>query len=184
MGIPAELRHTAVEEVQMLLPGQEVRLPMEIVLTGSAGKALRLDVRTDKGTYAGTLAMEGWELLTPAFMTAGDFDATRRRLRGLGETAKTLPLASLGLRGGVSAEEELIARVRRLLNVHTVQGAGCGELMFAGVKREMTKEEKVLVTLVTTRFVSPLFSLFLSQTSLDLSLLSSPHPSFSPLHPD
>ena len=156
LGFPADLRRTALEDVQLLSPGQEMRFPMEVVLAGAAGKSFRLDIRTDKGAYAAQLTPEPWELVTPAAMSPTDFDTFRQRFSGLGESVKTFPLSSLGLgasaAGGVAAVElELVSRFRRLVNVHTVQGPGYGELMFAGSKKEMGKEERVLLSASTTR---------------------------------
>ena len=155
MSFPADLRRTTVEDVQILAPGQEVSLPMEIVLSGSVGKSFRLDIRTDKGTYTGALVPEAYELLSPLAMSAAEFDAYRRRFCGLNETTKSFARALLGLASaaGVSAEEELLARVRRLLNVYCVQGAGEGELMFAASCRKSIMEEKVLVTVLSARCV-------------------------------
>ena len=157
MGFPAELRRTAIDDVALLSPGEETRLPMEIVLTGAAGKTFRLDVRSDKGAYTGQLAPEPWELLSPASMSAADFEGYRRRFSGLGEDSKTFPLAALGLLAGASVaavEQEVAARFRRLFNLYTVQGAGCGEMLFAGSKKEMVKEERVLLSVLSTRYAA------------------------------
>lgn len=156
VGFPAELRRTAVEDVQLLLPGQELRLPMEIVLSGVTGKSLRLDIRSDKGAFTGQLDPQPWDLLTPVVMSAADFENYRRRFAGLGEASKVFTLAALGVvagSGGAQVEQELVSRFRRLFNVHIVQGAGCGELLLAGSKKDMVKEDKVLMTILSGRCV-------------------------------
>jgi len=154
ISFPADIRKTQIEDIAQLNAGQQVTMPLEAVLAPLAGKQLRIDVRSDVGAFVGTLAPEPWELLFPLSLSPGDFDAVRRRLGGFGEASKAFPLASLGLSssgsgGGAAAELDLIARVRRLLNVYVVQGAGVGELMFAACMRKGMMEEKALVTVVT-----------------------------------
>ena len=129
---------------------------MEIVLTGSSGKVFRLDIRTDKGAYTGQLAPESWDLLSPFPMNTADFENLRKRFGGLGEASKTVLLASLGMSATADSsaiEQELMLRIRRLFNVYTVQGVGCGEMLFSGSKKEIIKEDKVLLAIISGRYV-------------------------------
>ena len=67
--------------------------------------------------------------------------------------SQTFALAALGLPADApgAVEQELIARVKRILNVFLVQGAGLGELLFAACSRKGMAEEKVLVTILSDR---------------------------------
>ena len=40
ISVPSEFRHTAFEDIPLLAPGQEIRIPTEIVLQGSAGTVM------------------------------------------------------------------------------------------------------------------------------------------------
>jgi hypothetical protein len=125
---------------------------LEIVLSGSAGKQLRIDVRSDVGAFVGTLVPDSWELLFPIPLSPEDFDTLRRRLGGFCESTKAFALSAIGiLTAGPEAEIELVTRVKKILNVFVVQGPGVGELMFAGCARKGVMEEKVLITLKTDR---------------------------------
>lgn len=126
---------------------------MELVMIGTVGKSLRIDIRSDKGAYVGMLAPDAWDLLSPVLMTCAEFDQYRRRFTGLCEASKTFPASTVAMVGGMNAEEELIIRVKKMLNVYVVQGAGGGELLFAGSKKEMIKEEKVLMAIRWSRYV-------------------------------
>jgi hypothetical protein len=49
-------------------------------------------------------------------------------------------------------EEVLRRRVRSALNVFEVQGAGCGEMRFAGSVRKGQTEQKLLISVVFGRY--------------------------------
>ena len=66
--------------------------------------------------------------------------------------SKTFALSGLSLGNDSSSgsiELDLLARVTRMLNVSVVQGAGVGEMMFAGSYRKGLMEERVLITLIS-----------------------------------
>jgi hypothetical protein len=126
--------------------------------TISLGKQLRVDVRSDVGAFVGILAPEAWELLFPLNLSPQDFASNKKRLGGFGMASKSFPLqqilpSSLSAESGTpfGIEMELIQRVKRMLNVFLVQGAGVGELLFAGCSRKGMMEEKVLVTVTSDR---------------------------------
>lgn len=113
-----------------------------------------MDIRCDKGTYAGMLVVQDWDLLQPLLMKSSDFETLRARLGGLGEVLRSTTATALGLNenspyGGM--EMELVMRVQSALNVYLVQGAGLGELLFAGSVRKGLGEHRLLITILTTR---------------------------------
>ena len=87
--------------------------------------------------------MDDWDILQPCKgMTSAEFESLRSRLQGgFSEQRKDFPLetlpASLLLSPGAPqvCETDLVLLVQRTVNVHLVQGAGLGELMFAGMAR-------------------------------------------------
>lgn len=119
------------------------------------GKQLRVDVRSDLGAFVGTLAPESWEILFPLTLSSTDFATHKRRLGGLQTASKSFPLLSIlpasADRGAFDTEMELIQVVKKMLNTFLVQGAGVGELLFAGCSRKGMMEEKVLITVITDR---------------------------------
>jgi hypothetical protein len=151
ISFPSDIRRTPLDDIAMLSAGQEMRIPMEIVFTGQAGKQIRVDIRSDQGAYVGLLIPEVWELLYPFQMTAPVFEEIRKRFTGICEASKVFTLSSLGLEGFSEGdvESELIYRVKRNINVFVVQGCGVSELLFAGAYRKGMMEEKVLVSVVT-----------------------------------
>jgi hypothetical protein len=115
-----------------------------------------VDVRSDVGAFVGTFVPEAWEVLFPSIISPLDFAGLSKRLGGFGEAKKSFPLSlivpsSSGESNGMSVETILISRVKKVLNVYLVQGAGVGELLFAGCSRKGMMEEKVLVTVISDR---------------------------------
>jgi hypothetical protein len=158
ISFPSELRRTQLEDVAQLNIGQEVKLPMEVVLSGAAGKSHRVDIRCDVGAYVGVFIPQAWDLLIPLAMTSSEFENSAKRMMGLSENTKTLSLSSLKLsclaEGGIGVggvEPELINRTMSLLNVYLVQGAGVGELMFSALLRKGLQDEKILVRIISDR---------------------------------
>jgi len=151
MNFPTDIRKTTIEDIAELAPGKELRIPIEIVLAGTAGRSIRVDIRNDIGTYVGTLVPEGAELLSPAVISSSEFDAFRKRLVGLNEVTRPFTLDSLGLTATYDVESEIIGRVKHIINAFLVQGAGVGELLFAASARRGMMEEKVLVTITSNR---------------------------------
>ena len=105
------------------------------------------------------LALNDWDLLQPvAAMQSAEFEIFRARLGGYSEICKTYPLSALRLSKDSphgDREMELLMRVRCALNVYLVQGAGLGELMFAGAVRKGLTEHKLLLTVLSNRLVNP-----------------------------
>ena len=140
-----------LEDTALLSPGQEVQLPMEILLTGLTGKSIRVDIRADIGAFLGTVQFEPFELLQPLAISSQQFEIVRAQLKGINESEKTYSLLALGVLAGDSLEYQLMQLVQKLLFVHVVQGAGVGELLFAGaLKRSGYGEDRVLMTVLTT----------------------------------
>ena len=116
-------------------------------------------MRSDVGAFVGILAPEAWELLFPLNLSPQDFASNKKRLGGFGMASKSFPLQLIlppsptdGSDRAFGVEMELIQRVKRMLNVFLVQGAGVGELLFAGCSRKGMMEEKVLVTVTSDRW--------------------------------
>jgi hypothetical protein len=123
--------------------------------TCSAGKSAKVDIRCDKGVYAGLLAANDWDLLQPLAMTRADFEFLRSRLGGLNEVCRATGTAALNLPGGAppgETERELMMRVRSSLNIHLVQEPGRGELMLAGCVRKGTTAHRLLLTIISQRY--------------------------------
>ena len=115
---------------------------------------MKVDIRSDKGAFAGLLALNDWDLVQPLIMKCADFEAVRGRLGGFSEICKSYPIDALKLSGNSPAgdnEMELLMRVKCALNMYLVQGAGLGELMFAGAVRKGLQEHRLLVTILTNR---------------------------------
>ena len=133
-----------------------------------------MDIRSDMGAFVGTLLPEAWEVLFPINISPQEFLTLKKRLGGFGEASKSFSLDSIlssssplspsggpsgpsgggvsgGRRDAAFAEMELIQRVKKMLNVFLVQGAGVGELLFAGCSRKGMMEEKVLITVTSDR---------------------------------
>ena len=114
-------------------------------------KHIRLDIRCDTGSYVGLLSPQSWELLTPLRVDPTDFANARRRLVGLSETAKTFPFSAWGAiptpAVASDLENAVISQMRRLLNMHLVQGAGVNELLFAGLCRKGFAEERLYLSI-------------------------------------
>lgn len=152
ISFPADVKRTAVPDIATLAPGEEVQVPMEIVMSALSGaaKQVKVDVRCDQGAYVGIFSINDWDLMTaPSSMPSADFEATRDRLKGFRELSKEYPLDTFNLSGVEDIEMELIKRIRGELNMLLVQGAGLGELMLAAVLRKGFVEEKVLVTILS-----------------------------------
>ena len=112
---------------------------------------MKIDIRCDKGAYTGSLSVNDWDIMQPLSLTPSDFDRARKRLTGFSEVRKSYSLESVGLLPD-SAEDDTLARVQRFLNIFVVQGAGVGELLFAGaIRKGLTVEEKVLITILFQR---------------------------------
>lgn len=121
-------------------------------------------MRSDVGAFVGTLTPECWEVLFPITMSSNDFATQKKRMGGFGMASRSFPLSSILApcegRGAVATEIELVQRVKKMLNVFSVQGAGVGELLFAGCSRKGVLEEKVLVTVTSDRYTASFLFLF------------------------
>lgn len=113
---------------------------------------MKADIRCDQGAYVGLLIINDWDLLLPYQTTSAEFEVLRKRLSGgFNEVIRAYPLETLNLFQGTNADTELdlISRVKRIVNVYLVQGAGVGELMFAGSVRKGLVEERAYITIVS-----------------------------------
>ena len=119
------------------------------------GKQIKVDIRSDRGAYVGLLTIFDWDIITPCSISSHEFESARKKLVGFNEVSKSFALDALHIPAhckisdSADVEIELISRVKRLFNMHLVQGAGVGELMFAGVIRKGFLEEKVYLTVLT-----------------------------------
>ena len=121
-----------------------------------------MDIRSDKGASAGLFTIQDCDLLMPLFIQPSDYITLRSRLGGFSESVKTFPLSSVGMsstshsnrdttNGGCAGVElTLLHRTLSALHMHTVQGAGKGELMLAGSVRKGLSEHRLLISMVTS----------------------------------
>lgn len=140
-------------DLPLLQPGQSLLLPVDLDLTSAADKQIKVDVRSDRGSFVGTLGLQAADLLTPLPMTLVQFTAMRSSLIGAyNRHAVSYPVDVLQVQGDVL--EVLQQRVLRHMTMYTVQpaaaGAG-GEVLFAGKlrtkKSNAVVEVKVLVSI-------------------------------------
>ena len=115
-----------------------------------AGNSIRVGVRSDAGSFTGTLLSQPWELLMPWSISVKDFESYRTRMGGFNEASKSASLASLNL-SPEGAERALLARVQKLVNVFVVQGPGVGEMWFAGALRQAGMEQRALISILIKR---------------------------------
>lgn len=111
---------------------------------------MKVDIRCDQGAYVGLLVINDWDLLLPFTTTSSEFEVQRKRLGGFNEIVKAYPTSAFQFSNEDIADNELelISRVKKVVNVYLVQGAGVGELMFAGTVRKALVEEKVFITIL------------------------------------
>ena len=107
-------------------------------------RPLRVDVRCNHGSYAGSFTAHSLDLLLPCRLSRDEFTALRRRLGGFHEVTKTFPASVWSTAEGVPLEAAIIQRLCSVLNVHVVQSSA--ELLLAGSLRRNVVEEKLLVT--------------------------------------
>jgi AP-3 complex subunit beta len=146
---PTDLKRTNMEDVALLTPGQELKVPLEMQLAPYVGKHIKIDVRSDQGSYVGNFTPEPYELIVPLHLSVAEFTAHRSRLGGFNEGSKTYSLESLGFAGSPvdNIETMLITKIRNVLNTNVVQGKGMNELMFAGSIPKGAIGEKVLISI-------------------------------------
>eukprot|EP01035_Chromulina_nebulosa_P018023 gene18023-23664_t len=143
ISFPADIKRTQIEDIPLLQPGQEVHIPMEILLQGSIGKQIRLDIRSDLGAFIGLIQFEPYEAIIPLDITTNDFETIRSQLLGLNENEKQIPIQNINIyTASTSLEFEIMQIVKRLVNVYVVQGAGLNELLFAGTIKKGYNDEK------------------------------------------
>ena len=121
-----------------------------------------MDIRSDTGRYLGTYTPYTHELVLPYRLQPIEFDTLRKRLIGLTEVKKTIPIQTWLIGAGVGdmviddnthvseIESIILDRCRNFLNIYVTQGVGTGELMLAGVCRKSFNDERVLITIITT----------------------------------
>jgi hypothetical protein len=112
----------------------------------------RVSIRADSGTFVGMLSTQAWELLLPLRCTSRDFESIRTKLVGFNEAVKQVPLSSLSFAAAGNVESELLRRLRRLVNVHVVQGPGIGEMLLASALRQGGIEQRALFTVTLKRY--------------------------------
>jgi hypothetical protein len=125
-------------------------------------RPIRVDIRCDTGSYVGNYIPYSHELILPYRLLPAEFDILRKRLVGLTEVKKTIPI-QLWLNGAgvgdmtiddntnvTEIENIILDRCRNFLNIYVTQGVGTGELMLSGVCRKGFNDERVLITIITT----------------------------------
>lgn len=89
--------------------------------------------------------------MQPLPMSIAEFTSARMNMKGFGELRKTYQCSQLNLSSDSGDVAEVITeRIHRTLTMHSVQGVGSQELMFAGVIRKTTSNDRALLTVVTT----------------------------------
>eukprot|EP00981_Chlorochromonas_danica_P008375 scaffold2163_cov158-Ochromonas_danica.AAC.10 len=152
ISLPSDVRKTTISDIPLLEPGQEVLLPVEIVFTSWVNKSIKVDVRSDRGSFVGLLTVEDYDLLVPFVLSSEDFEMQRSRMKGFSEISKFYAWSAVTMNPTSAMEDlerELIQRVCRSLQMHVVQGVGLGELMFAAKVRKGLSEEKAFLTLLS-----------------------------------
>ena len=146
---PTDLKRTNIEDVALLTPGQELKIPLELQLAPFVGKQIKIDVRSDQGSYVGSFTPEPYDLIVPLHLSVTDFTSNRSRLGGFNEGSKTYSLESLGFATSPvdKIENILLTKIRSVLNMNVVQGKGMKELMFAGSVSKGAIGEKVLISI-------------------------------------
>jgi hypothetical protein len=147
----ADVKCTAIPILPQLAAGEESRQSIEILLTGFAGKNVRVDVRSDVGAYTGSLSVDAMDLLNPLPMSSRDFESYRSKLKGINEAERSYPLTSLGLRASLDLEDKVLQLMKKLVNVYVAQGPGSGEIYLAGFLRKAGVDDKVLLTVTSSR---------------------------------
>ena len=145
--------------LELLIPGSEVQVPMELLLVGCGGTTVKTEVRSDKGSYTALLKPAVWEVLSPLQMNNDSFAAARRLLGGFNEASKTFTADSLGLPSGgdAAALKAVHARILTRADVAAVvssgdknSDSGSGELKYAALCRTGPTGEGHKVLLVVT----------------------------------
>ena len=144
--VNSSLQMNNLQPIEIIPPGGEVVVPVEIVLVDQGGKTVKLEVRSDKGSYTALLKPAVWEVLSPVHMSKEVFLQTRRLLGGFNEASKTFDAASLGLYAAANDSRNVLDRINSRTDVFVVSAED--ELMFAAVCRSGSTGEghKALLT--------------------------------------
>jgi hypothetical protein len=109
---------------------------------GIGRQPIKVEVRSDKGTYSGSLALDYWSTQSPLPLSASETLACRSKMGGFSEVN-----GSVNLTGPIN-RNIIIERVRRLLNVCPADGnEEYDELLFAGCSRKANSmsEDRLLI---------------------------------------
>lgn len=151
MSFSADVKCSPIPVLPQLSSGEEYRQSIEILLTGMAGKNIRVDVRTDMGSYTGTLSVDAMDLLNPFPMSLRDFESYRNRLKGINEAERSYSLSSLGLKADADLDYDTMHIMKKLVNMYVIQGPGSGEMCLSGFLRKAGVDDKVLLTVTTSK---------------------------------
>jgi hypothetical protein len=170
--IPSEIKRTpALEDIPILIPGQEHVHSVEMVLAGVAeGKKQSLIMTCDRGTYNATWIPEMVDLLSPLAVSVDEFLAARTKLTSFHEVSRAFDVSTLSSYSG-DLISELSNRVRKIMNTRHINTTQEGEIMFASCFRKGMTEEKVLVS-ITTGIVSDGISQFSIRLNCDNAAFS------------
>lgn len=149
ISLPSEVRHTSIVDTTQLQANEEIKIPTEISLQGLASKPIRVDIRSDLGSFQGILVFEAYELLLPFIVSIKDFIDARNKLKGLNSLEKVYSFTSLGLLPGKHAEIEILNLVKKMMNIYIVQDIGFNELMFAGLLKKGMIDEHVYISIIS-----------------------------------
>jgi hypothetical protein len=129
--------------------GQEIKIPVELVLQGLEGKSYPVTVTSDRGTFNATFSVEMVDLLIPLVITPDEFMLAKGKLTGFQENSRTFD-ASLLPSISTDLLSELCTRIKRTINTRHVQTTPAGEALFASCNRKGFNEEKVLISVAVS----------------------------------
>ncbi len=145
---PTEIKRTPIDDIPTLAPTQEIRIPLEILITSTGRQPIRVDVRSDKGSYVAVLNLEPWANVTSASFSLQEFKSAISGMGGFSESISTVTFS------GEMTSSDIHIRVRRIVNVYPVQVDTESnintDIMFAGIIRKaantsMTQDKLLLI---------------------------------------
>lgn len=176
LGFPREIKCTVIDEIPLLAPDALFVVPIEIMTSGLTSTSIKFDVRCDRGTYKGSLALDAWDAITPVGSTVALFEDTRKQLRGFSESLAT------GCKVSASGSSQRIlelavSKLRHVADMYALPiedniARLCGSCVPKS-RVGSIKELTVLVTLAIERFVTTFYYFLFVHSYSAASLYSS-----------
>lgn len=108
-----------------------------------------MDIRTDQGSYVGTISLEMSDLLRPFPCNSAQFLAYQNMNGGFNESTKTIPLDRMNVKNPKdlpSILSDVYSLIAQIMSCHVVVDSPDNQLQLSGIVRKDNRDERLILS--------------------------------------